>query len=143
EVDVEHAVPLFGRSVDEPPCLPDAGIVDHDVGHAMVRTHLGGECIDGIGVGDVECVSVCDTTQCGNLFRGITHGRLVDIAHDEFGSQAGEFECGRAADTAAGTCDRHQHVPERFATPADLSALHRPARRFALDHVGHFSDGAG
>ena len=51
EVDVEHPVPLIGGRVQELSGLADAGVVDHDVGHAVLRADLVGEPLDRLGVG--------------------------------------------------------------------------------------------
>ena len=86
EVDVQHPLPLFGGRVEELPRLTDARVVDHDVGHTVLGTHLVGEPLDGFGVGHVEHVRVRDTAALDDLGRGVLDARLVDIADDQFGA---------------------------------------------------------
>ena len=89
EVDVEHPVEFLCRGVEEEPGLAHAGVVDHDVGHAVLGTHLLGEPLDGVGVGDVDGVGVRDAAAGGDLRGGVLDAGLVDVADHHFGAFAG------------------------------------------------------
>ena len=121
--------------------MPDAGVVDHDVGHPVLGAHLLGEPFDGVGVGDVEGVGVRDATARGDLRGGVLDAGLVDVADHHLGALAGERQRGRTADAAARAGHGNQCVAEVFAPTADLRAQQRPARGLALEVVDELVHG--
>ncbi len=109
----------------------------------MLGAHLLGEPFDGVGVGHVEHIGVRSPAALGDLRGGVLDGGLVDIADDELGALAREFQRGLPADAAARTGDRHQRVAEGLALAADLRPQQRPARGLALEVVDQLLDGGG
>ena len=110
--------------------MPDAGVVDDDVGHAVLGADLLGEPFDGLGVGDVEGVRVRDATARGDLRGGVLDTGLVDVADHQFGALAGELQRGRTTDAAARSGHGNQCVAEIFARDG------RPARAAATGSRG-------
>jgi hypothetical protein len=120
--------------------VSDAGIVDHDVGDAVLRTHLLGEPFDGVGVRDIEGVRMRDATARGDLGGGVFDTGLVDVADHDLGPQPGELQRRGAADAAARARDGNQCVTEVFARTPDLGAQQSPARRLPAEEVDEFTD---
>ena len=123
------------------PAWPIAGVVHHDVGHAVLGADLARRTArprrrrttsSGVGVRDAAAR--------GDLRGGVLDAGLVDVADDHLGALAGERQRGLAADAAARAGHRHQRVAEVFALAADLRAQQRPARRLAVQEVDELGD---
>ena len=97
-----------------------SGVVHNDIGDTVFGAHLLGEPLDGVGVGDVEGVRMSHPAPRHDRGGSFLHARFIDVADHQFGSQPGEFEGGRATDTAAGAGDGNQRVAELFARTAGL-----------------------
>ena len=121
--------------------MTDAGVVDDDVGNAVLGTDLIGEPFDRVCVGDVEGVRMCDAAACGDRRGGLLDSGLVHVADHDLGTLSGKRQRSRTADAAARSGNGNQCVAEIFAPTADLRAQQRPARGLTLEEVDELVHG--
>ncbi len=123
--------------------MPDSGVVDDDVGHAVGGADFVGEALHRIGIGDVEHVGVGHPATRGDLGRGVLGAGLVDVADDHLGALPCELERRLAADAAARAGHGNQCVAEWFAGAAHLGAQQAARGRGPGDVVDELRERPG
>ena len=118
-------------------------VVDHHVGHAVRRAHLGRELLHRRGIGHVEAIAVGLGALGSYPPRGFGQTLLVDVADHDVGAGTRKRQRGLAADAAAGTGHRHQVVGEGLARSTDLGAPQLPRGRGAPEMFDELGDRTG